>query len=133
MLPRLSTSLRKDFFANESCDENELLLSTYQETLARSLILAAGSHIQTRFYLVGIPLSAYLGLSLRWGVIGIWGGIGVSFIIQVACYAFILIRLDWNAAAVEAAARTNEGCEESEAGNGRSSGDSRLAISQQYK
>ena len=58
------------------------------------------------FYAVGLPLSAWLGLGLQWGVVGIWAGIALAVAIQVVCYGAVLYGLDW-AAAVDAAARRN--------------------------
>jgi MATE family multidrug resistance protein len=77
---------------------------------------AAASINVVAFYAVGLPLSAWLGLGLQWGVVGIWAGIALAVAIQVVCYGAVLYGLDW-AAAVDAAARRNNNNNNNTTGN----------------
>lgn len=42
------------------------------------------------FWVVGVPLSAYLGLYLGWGVKGLWGGMALGEGPLLATYLYVL-------------------------------------------
>ncbi|CAM9113335.1 unnamed protein product [Ectocarpus sp. 12 AP-2014] len=63
------------------------------------------------FWVVGVPLSAFLGLQLGFGVKGLWIGLAVGEFPLVLFYLCLLRSADWNQCALDAAERVDENSE----------------------
>lgn len=57
------------------------------------------------YYAVGLPLTAFFGFYLKWGVKGLCLGTLIGTVSHAACFFFLVWRLDWPVEAQRAAAR----------------------------
>ncbi|KAJ1700919.1 hypothetical protein LUZ63_000698 [Rhynchospora breviuscula] len=57
------------------------------------------------YYLVGIPLGAFLGFKQGYGIKGLWGGVLVGSIVQTILLIWITLRTNWDKEVVEARKR----------------------------
>ncbi|KAI3992632.1 hypothetical protein MKX01_007954 [Papaver californicum] len=48
------------------------------------------------YYLIGLPISIYLGLVLDWGLRGLWGGVVIGVGLQTIIILIMAWRTDWN-------------------------------------
>ena len=53
--------------------------------------------------LISIPVGYTLGVTYGWGLSGLWVGYGTQGLCLTIMYTVILIRLDWDATATNAA------------------------------
>jgi len=51
------------------------------------LFLLASQVSVVTLYLVALPASFYLGLVLKYGVVGIWGGLSAAYVLQASALA----------------------------------------------
>lgn len=65
------------------------------------------------FWVVGIPVGAYLGFERDMGVTGLWCGLSVGLFGACVAYFFVMRGIDWQREAEKAAARC---CLEARAG-----------------
>ncbi|CAM9770731.1 unnamed protein product [Pylaiella littoralis] len=60
------------------------------------------------FWVVGVPLSAYLGVYKAWGLKGLWGSMATAEGPLLIFYLLVLRSADWDDCAVRAAARVQD-------------------------
>ena len=64
------------------------------------------------FYIIGLPLGYFLGITLDFGVVGLWLGMTLGLICVAIAGAIVIIRSDWEQLAAEAALRLDNDDEE---------------------
>jgi MATE family multidrug resistance protein len=60
------------------------------------------------YYIVGIPLGAWMAFQLQWSLEGLWIGFAIGIFTSLATSLYILSRSNWKQLALEAQERCNE-------------------------